>query len=252
MAANKQTIRSPFGRGTRGIMNGQLELTSSAPSAPHAIIVQQGKVLDFINGRTQRNETPEEYVRQEIAKSFVREYSYAKRDIAVEFTVRVGSRKPRGDIVVFAEEAEHKQEYACIMVECKAQTIKSSDRKEGVRQLQSYMAASPNVIFGMWTNGLERFCYRKIIKGGHVTFAEIPDMLSFGQSEDAAERPHFDQLKPASSDALLFAFRRCPNYIAGNQGLQKPHAFWELLKLIFCKIRDERDSEEVEFYAGAN
>ena len=25
-----------------------------------------------------------------------------------------------------------------------------------------------------------------------------------------------------------------------NQGLQKPEAFWELLKLIFCKIEDER------------
>ena len=40
------------------------------------------------------------------------------------------------------------------------------------------------------------------------------------------------------------------NYIAGNQGLQKPEAFWELLKLIFCKIHDERDSPEVEFYAA--
>jgi type I restriction enzyme M protein len=39
-----------------------------------AIIIQQGKVLDFIDGKTQRNETPEEYVRQEIAKSLVREY----------------------------------------------------------------------------------------------------------------------------------------------------------------------------------
>jgi len=47
----------------------------------------------------------------------------------------------------------------------------------------------------------------------------------------------------------LFAFRRCHNYIAGNQGLQKPEAFWELLKLIFCKIHDERSSNEVEFYA---
>ena len=34
-----------------------------------AVIVQQGKVLDFIDGATQREETPEEYVRQEIAKS---------------------------------------------------------------------------------------------------------------------------------------------------------------------------------------
>jgi hypothetical protein len=47
---------------------------------PTAVIVQQGKLLDFIDGLTQRNETPEEYVRQEIAKSLVREYQYAKAE----------------------------------------------------------------------------------------------------------------------------------------------------------------------------
>ena len=47
---------------------------------------------------------------------------------------------------------------------------------------------------------------------------------------------------------LLFTFRRCHNYIAANQGLQKAEAFWELLKLIFCKIEDER-SDEIQFYA---
>ena len=66
-----------------------------------AIIIQQGKVLDFIDGKTQRPETPEEYVRQEIAKSLVREYRYDKVDIEVEFIVRVGSRKPRADLVIF-------------------------------------------------------------------------------------------------------------------------------------------------------
>ena len=221
-------------------------------SAPAAIIVQQGKVLDFIDGETQRNETPEEYVRQEIAKSLVREYGYLKRDIAVEFTLRVGSRKPRADLVVFAEEEAHRQESASIIVECKAQTVKPSDRTEGVGQLQSYMAASPNVVYGMWTNGLERFCYHKISKAGKFSFEDIPDLPGFGQSEEDAERPQFDQLKPASSDALLFGFRRCHNYIAGNQGLQKPQAFWELLKLIFCKIHDERESQDVQFYAAAN
>lgn len=63
------------------------------------VIVQQGKVLDFIDGQTQREETPEEYVRQEIAKSLVREYGYPKKDIAVEFVLRVGSRKPRADLI---------------------------------------------------------------------------------------------------------------------------------------------------------
>lgn len=215
-----------------------------------AIIVEQGKVLDFVDGRTQRRETPEEYVRQEIAKSLVREYRYAKADIEIEFTVRVGTRKPRADIVIFPAGAKHSQECATIIVECKASSIKAADKKDGVGQLQSYMAACPNVTYGMWTNGIERFCYRRIEKAGRVEIIEVPDLPEFGK-EDAEDRPKFVQLKPATSDALLFAFRRCHNYIAGNQGLQKPQAFWELLKLIFCKIHDERHNDEVEFYASA-
>lgn len=226
---------------------------ASAVSAarPVAVIVQQGKVLDFIDGQTQREETPEEYVRQEIAKSLVREYGYSRKIVAVEFTLRLGSRKPRADLVIFDDEDGREQANASIIVECKEKRVKSSDRKEGVGQLQSYMAACPNAAYGMWTNGLERFCYRKVESKGKILFEEIPDLPSFGQTEDEAERPQFDQLKPASSDALLFAFRRCHNYIAGNQGLQKPQAFWELLKLIFCKIEDERESAEVQFFAAA-
>ncbi len=221
-------------------------------AVPNAIIVQQGKVLDFIDGQTQRDETPEEYVRQEIAKSLVREYGYDKREIAVEFTLRLGTRKPRADLVIFPKDAERKQGNAFIIVECKASTVKSADKKDGVDQLRSYMAACENVRYGMWTNGIERFCYRRVFINGKADTEDIPDLPEFGRTDDEAERPRFDQLKPATSDALLFAFRRCHNYIAGNQGLQKPQAFWELLKLIFCKIHDERNSEEVQFYAAAN
>ena len=75
-----------------------------------AIIVEQGKLLDFIDGHTQRRETPEEYVRQEIAKSLVREYRYAKPDIEVEFTIRMGVRNPRADLVVFPPAIAHTQD----------------------------------------------------------------------------------------------------------------------------------------------
>ncbi|WP_202596418.1 type I restriction enzyme HsdR N-terminal domain-containing protein [Mesorhizobium loti] len=193
--------------------------------APTAVIVQQGKILDFIDGLTQRNETPEEYVRQEIAKSLVREYDYLKAEIGVEFTLAVGSRKPRADLVIFNPGDPHTQDRARVIIECKSQKVKSSDRTDGVGQLQSYMAACPNAIYGMWTNGLERFCYRRVDKDGSISFDEIPDIPSKGRGEDEVERPKFEQLKAASSDALLFAFRRCHNYIAGNQGLQKPEAF---------------------------
>ena len=73
--------------------------TEAQPTSmePAPIIVQQGKILDYIDALTQREETPEEYVRQEIAKSLVREYGYEKQEISVEFTLRLGSRRPRAD-----------------------------------------------------------------------------------------------------------------------------------------------------------
>ena len=214
-----------------------------------AVIVRQGRILDYIDGITQRKETPEEYVRQEIAKSLVREYGYEKDEVAVELTMRMGSRRPRADLVVFEEGDPHTQDRARVIVECKSEKTKATARKDGVGQLQSHLSACPNAQYGMWTNGVERFCYKRVDGAGVIGFEEIPDIPGKGRSEDEIERPRFDQLKAASSDALLFAFRRCHNYIAGNQGLQKPEAFWELLKVIFCKIHDERLSREVEFYA---
>lgn len=109
-----------------------VRVASASPEAPAAIIVQQGRLLDFIDGVTQRPETPEEYVRQEIAKSIVREYGYARSDVAVEFTLSLGTRRPRADLVVFTHNEIHRQDHAEIVVECKAPTVKGDDRKEGV------------------------------------------------------------------------------------------------------------------------
>jgi type I restriction enzyme M protein len=230
------------------------ELPQSADGITRpAVIVQQGKILDFIDQITQRNETPEEYVRQEIAKSLVREYGYPRNDISVEFTIRLGTRKPRADIIIFGHGKKHSIDDAEIIVECKSPKTKSTDRGDGVEQLKSYMRACPRVAYGMWTNGLERYCYKRNLGADDDREPfDVPDIPAFGQPEEDADRPRFDQLKPASSDALLFAFRRCHNYIAGNQGLQKPEAFWELLKLIFCKVQDERHSDIVQFYVAGS
>ena len=209
-------------------------------------IVPQGKILDFIDGKL-RNETPEEYVRQEIEKSLVREYRYLREEIAVEFRVKLGHASKRADLAIFPEDAPHKQEHIWAIIECKASNVPPENKKDGTDQLKSYMAACVNAEFGMWTNGQERFCYRKTVEDGAIRFIDISDIPEKGKTLDETERPSFRELRPATSDTLLFTFQRCHNYIAGNQGLQKPDAFWELLKLIFCKIEDERSSE-VGFY----
>lgn len=225
----------------------QIQRLADAP----AVIVAPGKILDFVDGITQRPDTPEEYVRQEISKSLVREYGYAKEDIAVEFRLKFGSRTVRADLVIFSSGARHDQQEATVLVECKRANVRANDRKDGVGQLQSYMATCANVEYGMWTNGTERECFRMVTKNGKRSPESVPDIPRFGVEDGEEDQPEFAQLRPAASDSLLFAFRRCHDYIAGNQGLQKPDAFWELLKLIFCKIEDERESETIQFYSSA-
>ena len=149
---------------------------------------------------------------------------------------------------MFPEGASHAQENAWAIVECKSPDIPPNHKQEGIKQLKSYLAACANAEFGMWTNGQERACFRKDNSKKTDPFIEIPDIPVKGKPIDDAERPSLESLRPVTSDALLFTFKRCHNYIAGNQGLQKPEAFWELLKLIFCKIQDERN-DELRFYA---
>ena len=50
---------------------------------------------------------------------------------------------------------------------------------------------------------------------------------------------------------LRTAFRRCHNFIHGNEGMPKDAAFWQFLYLIFCKMYDERARRDRRrFWAG--
>lgn len=213
-----------------------------------AAVIQPETVLDFIDGVTQRRDTPEERVRQEILKSLVREYGYKKDQIQVEYSIKFGSNRKAVDIAIWEPSKEHTQENAFIIVECKDPKTKSKGKKDGVDQMLSYAAACANAQYGMWTNGDELLAYRFLMdedgKRAHEPVADLP----YAGAEVAEDAPRFDQLRPAASDSLLYSFRRCHNYIAGNQGIQKPDAFLELLKIIFCKIQDERDSPAPTFY----
>lgn len=209
--------------------------------------VPDGKIVDFLTGKFVRD-TPEEYVRQNIERAVLRQYKYPAADCSPEFSVRVGSSRKRVDVVVFSAGAEHLQTNAYILIETKRADIKPSHKTEGVDQLISYLSACLNARYGMWTNGDDRICFAKRPDGkGGWTVDEIIDIPGFGQSEEDAQRPKRKDLKAATGDNLLFAFRRCHNYIAANEGKQKTEAFWELLKLIFTKIEDER-SPSISFY----
>ena len=217
------------------------------------ISIPDGKICDYIDGKF-RPDTPEEYVRQTIEKRLINEHRYSSAQIKIEFTLQLGSRKPRADIVIFDKDcADQKQENIRIIIECKKETVEARNAKDGIEQLKSYMAACPNCEWGMWTNGKQKYVFRRIVNAtGQIEYMDYNDIPSADGNLDDIDRPKRTSLKNASDDNLLFTFKTCHNHIYVNEGLQKQPAFFELLKVIFCKIEDERNiPKDLEFYASS-
>ena len=209
---------------------------------PKIIVIPEGKICDYIDGKF-RNDTPEEYVRQTIEKRLVNEHKYSPSQIKIEYTLQVGSRKPRADIVIWEKGfVEKTQSTIKLIIECKKDTVDAKNAKEGIDQLKSYMSVCPNCEWGMWTNSVQKFVFRKYLDDhGNISFMEYNDIPSADGNLDDVNRPTRKSLKNASDDNLLFVFKTCHNHIYVNDGMQKQPAFFELLKVIFCKIEDERN-----------
>jgi len=218
------------------------------------VVIPEGKICDYIDG-TFRNDTPEEYVRQTIEKRLVNEHKYVRSQVQIEYTLQSGSSKPRADIVIWEREvAEQTQGNIKLIIECKKATVDARNAKDGIKQLQSYMSVCPNCEWGMWTNSIQKFVFRKTIdKSGNIIFLEYNDIPSADGNLDDVNRPTRKSLKNASDDNLLFVFKTCHNHIYVNDGMQKQSAFFELLKIIFCKIEDERNiPQPLDFYTTSD
>lgn len=210
-----------------------------------------GKLCDYIDGKI-RKDTPEEYVRQNIERRLVLELDYKPEQVAVEFPIKLGSKTVRVDLVIFPEGDSHNQDNAFILIECKRDSVEPSAKKDGVDQLKSYMSACPNAEWGMWTNGKYKSVYRRVVAEGKAAWEEPNDIPSRTGDIEEVDKPKRGGLKQATSDNMLFAFKICHNHIYVTDGLQKQPAFFELLKVIFCKIYDERNvGSPLEFYATA-
>ena len=202
------------------------------PPAEIVPFVPAGKIKCFVTGKL-RKDTPEENVRQRWARSLVDEYGYDVSDMAVEFSVKMGTKKKRADIVLFKPGSPRRQDTIAVIVEAKRDNVSTKDKAEGAEQLKSYMSACSSCRFGLWV-GSEKLAYEKSDEG------EMDDTIDIPRFGDTQPQPlKFNELTPATD--LKAALRRCHNYIYANQGIQKAEAFHELQKLIFCKVLDEKE-----------
>ena len=224
--------------------------------------MRDGFVLDFISGTKALKETPKELVRQRIARALCHEYGVSVDDMEADFPVVVGSRRRRVDLAIFAADQAHDPEHLQRVVVCRPEP---KQNRRGAVKMRDYDQAAKDIAeikpffeeieacrYGLWTNGLEFFFLKKGSTRFQVDAEPIGDWPAGDESIDDRGVLSPARARRADPEMLRTAFRRCHNFIHGNEGMPKDAAFWQFLYLIFCKMYDERTRKRRQrrFWAG--
>ena len=89
------------------------------------------------------------------------------------------------------------------------------------------------------TNGLEFLFVEKEQKRFEIKCNPIGDWPMAEESVGTKDVVSDAYIRVADGEMLKITFRRCHNFIHGNEGMSKDAAFWQFLYLIFCKMHDE-------------
>ena len=209
------------------------------------IILNDDELICVLTG-DKKKATAKEEMLQSVILQMNEEYGFEmedmKRDYAFPYEDEEGKKKRMTvDLAIFRDGAAKEPENLeriCIVCDTK---VKSSDNRRGVEATLNNALRASSCDFGLWTNGDELHFSQRIEDAiGNEKIVDIADFPALGESIDDMERmgDRAQPRKPAN-DSLIRTFKRCHDYIYGNEG-RKKDAFWELLNLIFCKIYDEK------------
>lgn len=209
------------------------------------IVLNDDELICVLTGEKKKANSKEQML-QSVILQMNEEYGFEmsdmKRDYAFSYEDEEGKKKRMSvDLAIFragaAKEPEN-LERICFVCDTK---VKSSDAKKGVEASLNNALRASSCDFGLWTNGDELHFSQRIEDAiGNEKIVDIADFPAIGESIDDMERmgDRAQPRKPAN-DSLIRTFKRCHDYLYGNEG-RKKDAFWELLNLIFCKIYDEK------------
>jgi type I restriction enzyme M protein len=225
--------------------------------------LEDGKLLDYITGNPVKD-TPKEQVRQRIARALFHEYGISVDDMVPDFKMKVEGRTKKIDIAIFEAGQPKNLDYLERIVICDKEPKTGSkgayrmrDHKQAEKEFGLLYGAmgeeeAANCNWGLWTNGLDFYFFEKEVSRFDTKFHPRGDWPLADGTLGSRTVVSDQQLRRADRDMLLTAFRRCHNYIHGNEGMPKDAAFWQFLYLIFAKLHDERRSKDqpARFWAG--
>lgn len=190
--------------------------------------------------------TPEEQVRQSYICRLVNVYGYDLEQMDEELKVNNSHRgqgKARADIVIWkSKDDKKKNKAAFIVVECKAETVKI--RQEDYYQGANYAAWS-GASFFVTTNEKETKFFRVDKDSMPKDLDEIIDIPNASIINDQKKVDKLlSQTKAFSRDEFAKLLQKCHNIIRNNDKLSPEAAFDEISKILFMKIRYERNPDE--------
>ncbi|MBU1196975.1 N-6 DNA methylase, partial [Candidatus Micrarchaeota archaeon] len=214
-------------------------MPSASDSKP---ALKEGYDYDFATGKPVDIRKPEEKVRQAYERTLNDDYDYELGQMDIEVQIQRGSKtKPKGetdfaDIVIYktADKSKHDQNRDIFgIVETKRR-----ERKDGVRQLMSYMSAS-SCEWGVWTNGEEIGYIYKDLQTGEIKPDYIFQIPRKGETFEDIGKLSKKDLIPAKN--LKGILGRMLNTLYTNTNISRREKLGnELTRLIFCKIWDEK------------
>lgn len=205
------------------------------------------KIIDYATGKL-INSTPEEVYRQEFEHILIDDLGYPKSNIDIEVIIQRGANRnaEEADIVVY-KSTDKCQENAYIIVEIE------TPKKTYDRQAISYVTAT-TAPYCVWYAGYEKnskgpFFHYRDMQVDPTTFIPIQTLPRYGESAETIGLYRKSMLKPAK--ALKILFQRIHYKLYGEGPIKREeNVAKELIKLIFCKIQDEYNPEELcEFRA---
>lgn len=193
---------------------------------------------------------PEEKVRQRYICILVNEYGYSLEQMAQELKVNNSQRgqgKARADIVIWKSKKDKDDKRAAfIVVECKAENVKI--RVEDYYQGYNY-ASWAHAEFFVTTNERET-------KFFNVDPAYLPqrleEVVAIPTATDVDNAKKIEQIKNQTKTFTREEFTKtlqaCHNIIRNNDKLSPEAAFDEISKLLFMKIRYERQNRGTKVF----
>ena len=219
-------------------MSSQVTLSGHTLQVP----LKEGFIYDRATGKPVDGRKPEENVRQEYEKILNEDYDYDYKQMDIEVMIQRGeqhskkNRSEKADIVIYktADPSKRNQNEDILgIIETKRPT-----RKEGMKQLMSYMSAT-SCLWGVWTNGKDiEYVYRNP-KTGEVKQNFVYQIPKSGERFEDIGKISKDKLRPAKN--LKPIFRRMLNTLYANTNISRREKLGnEMIRLLFCKIWDER------------